>query len=564
VAGRPALGLWAALFGWIVARRPGLDAFRVGLLLVASVLGLLAPLCALGYGLLAQRDAGQVLPLSKVLLIAWLPTALGLGLLAWAGLPAWRRYGRRAAAAVAALLLLAGAMAFRWPESGPLAPAPAAERAARVPAGGPGVRAAAAAAEITPTLAMLREGVYLGGYGGRPGPAEAVHDPLYFRILVLEEGSERLIFVQADTVGIGNRLGARLRRVAREHGDTEHIFIASTHTHAGPDLQGIWGGVPASYEAYLVARLGEALQEATGRLAEARLRIGAREVEGASLNRRGWERVPGAMHVLQAVDASGQPIATLVNFGVHPTVLPRTNLRISTDFVGPMLAALEREQGGTALFVNGAQGDVVPEVEQAGDMYARALAYGQRLAGHASQALQAAEPVAPAGISVRSASVGAPLQNWGFQLLMSLGILRYDAAHLGVIPGIRVPVSVIRIGPELTLATVPGEMVTRLADQVTAMLPGQHRLILGLTEESLGYLITRDEWATGRNGDYEESVSIGPVMGPLFERALRELLDRDPGRGLPGERAGAQRPIHRDQQAVRFSEDARGVARPGQ
>lgn len=512
-----ALALWGALLGWILARRPNLGALPAGLLLMASTLVFLAPLSAAAYGLLAELDAGQVLPLLLVLLIAWLPTALGLTVLTWAALPAWRRYGRRAGAAMGALLLLMSALAFRWPSG--------AERAVPVLAGAPGFRAAAAAADITPTPEMLREGVYMGGYGGRSGPADGVHDPLSFRVLVLEEGSRRLIFVQTDTVGIGNRLGARLRQAAREYGGTEHIFIASTHTHAGPDLQGIWGGVPAAYEEYLVKRLGGVVQDAVGRLTDAQLRIGTKTVEGVSRNRRGWEQVPGDMYVLQAVDAAGQTIGTLVNFSVHPTVLPRTNMKLSTDFVGAMLAAVEREHGGTALFLNGAQGDVVPRAGEDGDMYARAGAFGHLLAGHADQALRAAEPVAPEGITVRSASVGAPLQNWGFQLLMSLGILRYDAAHMGVIPGITTPVSVIRIGPAVTLVTVPGEMVTRLAEQVTAMVPGKHRLILGLTQESLGYIITRDEWATGRNGDYEESVSVGPVMAPLIKRVLQGLLE---------------------------------------
>ncbi len=507
--------LWLGGLGWTAARRE-LRTGWAGLLALVSVPAVLAPLTAFDYALLDQRDAGQFVPMLLVLLIALAPTALWVGLASWVGLPLLRRHGLRTAVAMALTLGVFAAFTVRWPS--PAEPLPAL-------AGEPGFRAGAAVADISPPPELLAQGVYLGGYGGRPGPATGIHDPITMRVLALEQGGTRLLFIQVDTVGISNRLGARLRAAARTYGGTDHIFIGSTHTHAGPDLQGLWGGVPAAYEEFLVKSLGGAVQEAVGRMEEAHLQVVERNLSGVASNRRGWSEVPERMTVLQAVTPRGQSIATLVNFAVHPTVLPRENMALSGDFVGPMLAEVEEALGGVALYFNGVQGDVVPIAEADADMYETVRRYGERLGREAVQAIRnGAGEVRPQSVVVRTERVRAPLENWGFQLLLTLGVLRYDMRPLGIIPGFDTKVSLVRIGSDVTMVTIPGEMLTRLGAEVDRMLPGRHHLILGLTHDSLGYIIGRDEWGTGRNEGYEESVSVGPVMGPLIRAAIARLV----------------------------------------
>lgn len=72
---------------------------------------------------------------------------------------------------------------------------------------------------------------------------------------------------------------------------------------------------------------------------------------------------------------------------------------------------------------------------------------------------------------------------------------------------------------------VPGEVLTRLALPLKESLPGPHRLFLGLTNDTLGYFLPTDEWMSGRNGNYEESVSPGPEAGPTLRAALQALVD---------------------------------------
>jgi hypothetical protein len=72
-----------------------------------------------------------------------------------------------------------------------------------------------------------------------------------------------------------------------------------------------------------------------------------------------------------------------------------------------------------------------------------------------------------------------------------------------------------------------------------------HKLVLGNTGDALGYFIPGDEWQTGKNNNYEESVSMGKTAG---DNAPRQDHPADRGRqrvkgrsGGRGRRAGEDR-----------------------
>jgi hypothetical protein len=67
-----------------------------------------------------------------------------------------------------------------------------------------------------------------------------------------------------------------------------------------------------------------------------------------------------SLGVIRINDANGAPIAHLINFQCHPVVLGPENLDISADYPGYMMAAVEKELGGQAMFMQGAAGDINP------------------------------------------------------------------------------------------------------------------------------------------------------------------------------------------------------------
>ncbi|MGH8459902.1 MAG: Calx-beta domain-containing protein, partial [Nevskiales bacterium] len=85
---------------------------------------------------------------------------------------------------------------------------------------------------------------------------ENCEDNTWVRVLVLREPADgdRVAFVTLDAVGAGNLIQdavkAKINKVSCDEGvciKPENILFGQTHSHAGADLQGLWGGVPEDW-----------------------------------------------------------------------------------------------------------------------------------------------------------------------------------------------------------------------------------------------------------------------------------------------------------------------------
>ena len=159
--------------------------------------------------------------------------------------------------------------------------------AAAPAAAGEGLRAGAAAVDVTPPL-----GVEIVGNWDSP-PAERVHDPLHARALVLENGGARLALVICDNVGIPREVfdAAKRRIVADTPLEERQILCASTHTHTGPSARG--GADKVAYDpdlnAYQTAvadGIAAAVRQAVDQLEPAEIAWGGVQAPEHLFNRR--------------------------------------------------------------------------------------------------------------------------------------------------------------------------------------------------------------------------------------------------------------------------------------
>lgn len=425
------------------------------------------------------------------------------------------------------------------------------------------MKAGAAAVQITPLPEHLHEALYLGGYGGyRARQTTGVHDNLFARALALADGEAPLVIVALDLVGLSHRHQDEIqRRAARETGvPSDRILIACTHSHASPDFQGLWGGVPGAYAAYLRRRAVGAIAEAVAQMGEATGVVASTQLSRLVKNRRGWDHTDTDLVVLQFRRPQGPAVATLVNYACHPTVTTEDNLEVSCDFPRYLVDAVEATAGGVAIFVNGAQGDANPATT--GD-FAEARRMGEAVAEAALSTLDGSEALEPP-FRLRSRRIEVPLGTSGLprpaQLLLgpglpALGLLAGAGAlgrlarrwgRSGAMSGGQVAAAVamiaeqklvgrrgrahvptrvaaIDIGANVRGVTAPGEALTRLALPLKEALGSRHRLFFGLTYDTLGYLVPPDEWMTGRNDNYEETVSLGRAAAPTVDEAWRSL-----------------------------------------
>ncbi len=425
--------------------------------------------------------------------------------------------------------------------------------------------AGAAVVSIAPRADDLTTGVYLGGFGSyRQRRATGVHDEPQCRALAVSDGEHAFVLAVLDLVGASGPLLETIRQDAARLTKlpASNIIIACTHSHASPDMQGLWGGTGGAYVTHVAHRAASAIWEAHQALVAAEGRVATRAFGGLVRNRRGWPETDETLTTLQFRTAAGAPIATLANYACHPTTIGPTSHEISRDWCGYAVDAIERDAGGgVAIYVNGALGDVNPLHDGAIE---HAQTLGEGVARAAVESLSEADPIGD-GIDVRTPVLELPLnferlsarvQNAvgragpGLSLLRRVGGLPAAARALHVagrgnvaqmvmaLSGIseRKLVShdgrtflpthcgYLRIGSIEALAA-PGEVLTRLALPLRASLGAQHRLFLGLTHDTLGYFLPEDEWmAPGRNNNYEESVSMGKHGGTVLADKLLSLI----------------------------------------
>jgi neutral ceramidase len=404
--------------------------------------------------------------------------------------------------------------------------------------------AGAAKVDITPDLKALAP-VVQGGYGARMGrPAEGVHDRIFVRALAVADGERKACLVSMDLTGVPDNLHRELvERLRPELGlDYGSLLLAATHSHSAPGnhspapplLAAIFGRYNQKLYEFIRDRTEQAIRDAFSGLQPARIGVAERDLPGFKRNRRAEEGATindDAMTVLYAATPQGQPIALVVFFAAHPTVLGADNLLISGEWPGAMARAIEFAMPGVvAMHINGAEGDQSPSGDF-GKGYAFVQFYGAALAQQAvelatSAPMQSEGPVASAWqeLQLPEAEVSpAFMQTTGKEYNISKEVAQTLIRQLGVSS---IPVSALRIGG-LVVAAVPGEAISELGLKLKerARAAGaQHAAIAGLAGRDVSYILSEEQY---NRGGYEASMSFyGPKLGEVIFSALGRLIEK--------------------------------------
>jgi neutral ceramidase len=257
------------------------------------------------------------------------------------------------------------------------------------------MRVGSAAVVITPPL-----GTGLAGFAARTEAARGVHDDLYARALVLEDGERRAALILCDLCEIDPPAVRRIRRRVEQAAGLPpaSVMVAATHTHAAPATFGLYSTPPdPRWLERLDRGAASAAAEACANLAPAAIAVGhGREASIGRNRRHAGGPADATVTVVHCERAAAAP-ASLVHYACHPTVLGPDNLLLSRDFTGFTVDALERVTGGWSAFANGACGDInvghSPDrtalgLPTAGRTFERAEALGLRLAIEAIRALR--------------------------------------------------------------------------------------------------------------------------------------------------------------------------------
>ncbi|MGV3721232.1 MAG: neutral/alkaline non-lysosomal ceramidase N-terminal domain-containing protein [Actinomycetota bacterium] len=380
----------------------------------------------------------------------------------------------------------------------------------------PALRAGAAAVKITPSLTRP---VYIAGYENNR-LAESVHDDLWARALVLDDGKTRMAVVSCDLVGLTNQRVRKFRDRIRSV-PKENVLIACTHVHSGPDTMGLWGrnfavsGIDPLYMERLADRIAAAVDAGAAALERASVSAAAREVPDGLVHNSREPLQDKQLTSVRITAADGRTISTLIHYGGHPEV--NKSKALTSDYVGYVRDAVEKQFGGVAIYLNGALGGMVtPKVS--GHTLAEMERVGVGVGRSAVETTAAAQPVAAATVRVQRRDVKIPLENNGFKILLGAKVLDGETSD-GAIP---TEVWRVDLGP-LTWLTIPGEILPKPALALKARMPGKYPIIIALGNDELGYILDPEDFEKKRYS-YEKSMSVGKETWPRLLEAATDLL----------------------------------------
>ncbi len=390
--------------------------------------------------------------------------------------------------------------------------------------------AAAGKVDITPSGPA-----YMAGYGLNRHSLDA-HDRLTARCLILQSGEVRIGLVACDLVGLPRYQIERIRALVSSV-TPNHLFIAATHTHSGPDTMGQWGpdirtsGVDQAWMGDLRFKIAHLVDRTASSLRPAELKFASTtEVPRTSKNIRVPRILDTELSVMQVVSIQdGKAMATLLNYACHPEIL--NNRHLTADFPHWIYETVERTTGGTCLFFNGALGGMVTadydeSTAPKGENWAAAEPIGTGLGNRALEILKAAEIVKTAPITTDRRVFSIPLENVRFKTLIGLGVFPREVSPGGMI---ETEVSHIRIGPA-EFVTAPGEALPNIGLYIKGLMHGKPNFLFGLTGDELGYILTPEDYGLPLYS-YETSVSVGPETEPRMVKNIRDMLDRETAKG---------------------------------
>ncbi len=422
--------------------------------------------------------------------------------------------------------------------------------------------------------------VWMAGFQNKR-PAQGIHDELWARTMLIDNGQFQLAWIALDAIGYGNDDVIAIRKKVTAATEVDYVIVSSSHTHQGPDLIGMWGdnpyksGIDPSYLQYVIDQSVHSLTLALQNKRPARL-IFAQDLKGAKdlvTDSRKPIVMDPAIRVLHARDLEADTtLGTLIGWANHPETLWSQNLQLSSDFPHYVREGLEKGiynqdtliakgLGGIAVYVNGSIGGLMTTLPEfpiihpfSGDTILdpsveKMEAQGLAIADLALKALADSsqiDVVEQSDFYVRARSIALPLDNNLYKLAAFLGIferglcgwwkLRSELCHWKIGPAefLHHP---SEIYPEIIVGGVEtpegGDFAIQPIEKpaIERFLTAKYQFVIGLSNDMIGYVIPKSQWDQeapftyeNEHAPYGEINSLGPKTGPLLYGLMKDLL----------------------------------------
>ena len=375
--------------------------------------------------------------------------------------------------------------------------------------------------DITPKTSQ-----WLLGYG--PRKSTGVLDPIYHRIVAMDDGQTSFFLVSSDlclfSPGLYDEVAAALKK--QFNIEPKQFWWSVTHTHSAPEVgpRGVYDALlkgrsdhewDREYTDFVRSSLISGIEQAKAKLEVARLQTGtgmsmaninrrARDVDGKiSLGLNPDGPADRQIGLIRLEREDGSIIALIANYAIHGTVLSGKNELISGDAPGAAAAHVEQKLGTTVLFINGATGDAAPIYSVYPDPKSGHLSQFRVLLG--DRILQANQRLsrgtADVTLQPNQIFVETPLRS-GIEWPKDLA--QYARIDNNGKTQVRLPIRFLKIGDTVIWAA-PVELFSEIAIDIRNLSPFTNTFYFGYTNGWFGYLPTS---AAFGQGGYETNTTV--------------------------------------------------------
>jgi hypothetical protein len=431
-------------------------------------------------------------------------------------------------------------------------------------------RVGAAQVAITPAI-----GAPLAGYYSLR-PSDGVLDELYAKTLVMECDGTKVAIIVCDLITMPRNVTIAARDLIEKQSGIagDHVMIAATHTHTAPvllrnaprdDFDGGSSEPSRTYTAELPMQIAKAVAEANAKLTPAAVHAGALRVENVAFNRRYWMQdgkvawnprkldpaivAPAGPHdpeigmlTFDTAVSNAQPLATFVNYAMHPDTVGGT--KISADYPGVVARALESVRPGVSVFANGCCGNLNHRNVWWADPQkgpSEAARLGNAISGAVCNGLPQLGNVTASSVRARRQTVQLPLPEiteadraevremmpkvkeakfmQQVRMFRVLDVLAREGKPLDV------EVQVFALGDDVAFVALPGEIFVELGLAIKKASPFKRTMIIELANTAIGYIPNRPAYD---EGNYEVvsarcAAGSGEMLVDTAIKLLREL-----------------------------------------
>lgn len=370
-----------------------------------------------------------------------------------------------------------------------------------------------------------------------------VDRPLGTCIALTDEADTTILLITTDCLHT-NRIQVGIIREAITAATGipgERIMISATHTHSGPSINGVGLPETQAYYQHQAKQLSIATKLALEDRKPAQIRIGQKILTHMTFDRHyrmndgtakgtgfgslesGYkdhlDKADEQMQLIRFVREDAQDIV-LINWQAHATFVGKTTEGIlCSDYIGSFRDHLEGLTGCQMAFFQGACGNLgprsrIPENNVVEDNY---IAYGRKLAEHAAEIMESAQPVEGGAIRNKQLQYKAMvnhtedhklddaqkamaeyrahpelpkeerreiMKKYGFNSYLSAGAI-VNRAKAG--PYVEVELDALSVG-DISFVTAPFEMFCSIPVHIKANSPFAMTFFMGYCNGSYSYL----------------------------------------------------------------------------